>query len=84
MINYIKSDLFYQSHAIYTKCFRHLIRICVWMKEWCCPDYIYMCSIDIYAGKKEVVTKDLGGGTFLDMVAGLENKEHILYMDLFY
>ena len=50
----------------------------------CDAETNYIYNIDVYTGKKEVITKDLGGRTVLDLVSGLENKGHILYMDSFY
>ena len=50
----------------------------------CDAETNYIYNIDVYTGKKEVITKDLGGRTVLYLVSGLENKGHILYMDSFY
>ena len=45
-------------------------------------NYIY--NFDIYTGKKDKPTKDLGGSVVKDLIKGLENKGHILYIDSFY
>ena len=45
-------------------------------------NYIY--NIDIYTGKKDLPTKNLGARTVMDLLSGLENRGHILYMDNFY
>ena len=45
-------------------------------------NYIY--NFDIYTGKKDKPTKDLGGSVVKDLIKGLENKGHVLYIDSFY
>ena len=45
-------------------------------------NYIY--NVDVYTGKKELPTKNLGSRTVKDLISGLENRGHILYMDNFY
>ena len=50
----------------------------------CDAETNYIYSIDIYTGKKETVTKNLGARTVTELISGLENKGHVIYMDSFY
>ena len=49
-------------------------------------DFLSNCiyNIDIYTGKEEIPTKNLGKRTVIDLISGLVNRGHIRYIDSFY
>lgn len=44
----------------------------------------FIYAFDVYTGKKDVPTRHLGGRTVIELIKGLENKGHVIYMDNFY